>query len=209
MNVDGAIGHHEGSTIMTGIESDLGKRLRREKGGMSRAGAMGVIALMLGACGGDAGETGDLAVADGRALYEENCMMCHGPGAEGDGPMAASLPARPPRLMDHLGHHTEAEFIRLIQGGVPPAMPPTGLSEGQVRLVVDYLWTLVPEAEVAALREMQRQMEAMGDAGSGAMPGMDGMDHSQHMMEMDHSEHMMEMDSAHAPASGGAGAGGR
>ncbi len=180
-------------------------------GGGWRVAAFGAAVLMLAGCGGDAGESGDLVIAEGRALYEVNCLMCHGPGALGDGPMAASLPVRPPRLMDHLGHHTEAQLFQLIQGGVPPAMPPTGVSDAEARLIVDYLWTLVPESEVAALREMQRHTEMMGDSPMGSMPGMSGMqgmdhstmdhstmDHSA-MDDSAHAEHMMEMDAARAP----------
>jgi len=83
-------------------------------------------------------------------------------------------------LKEHLGHHSQAELIRLIQGGVPPAMPPTPLDEGQIQLVVDYLWTLVPEGEVAALREMQQHMEMMSTPGA-SMQGMPGM-HDMHQM---------------------------
>lgn len=181
--------------------------VRAVRGGGWRFAAFGAAVFLLAGCGGGGGESGSLAVAEGRALYEANCLMCHGPGAEGDGRMAASLPVRPPRLMDHLGHHTEAQLIQLIQNGVPPAMPRSGLSEGEIRLIVDYVWTLVPESEVAALREMQHHMEMMGDSATGSMPGMSGMqgmdhstmDHStmDHSMMSDsaHAEHMMEMDS--------------
>jgi aromatic ring hydroxylase len=91
--------------------------------------------------------------------------------------MAESLPVQPARLVDHLGHHTMAELTRLITGGVPPAMPPAPVNQGQIGLIVDYLWTLVPEDQVEALRAMQLQMEEMG-SGMGSMPGMQ-MDHSQ------------------------------
>ena len=108
----------------------------------------------------------DPILVAGRTLYEENCVECHGNKALGDGPMAASLPVQPASLMEHLAHHTVAELTRLITTGIPPAMPPAPVNEEEVRLIVDYLWTLVPEDQVEALREMQRQMEMMG------MPGM-------------------------------------
>jgi mono/diheme cytochrome c family protein len=152
--------------------------------------AVGLALFVLFGCGGD---SGDPATAEGQALYEANCMACHGEGALGDGGLASTLPVSPPALQEHLGHHTEAQLIRLIQAGVPPAMPPTALSEDEIGLIVDYLWTLVPESEVAALREMQQQMEMRGDSAAGAMPGMP-MTH-----DMPGMHDMSTMDSTPAP----------
>jgi mono/diheme cytochrome c family protein len=118
-----------------------------------------VALLGLAACGGGEDLTPELV--QGRALYETNCAMCHGDGARGDGPMAASLPVPPPSILEHLGHHTSAQLVGLIRGGVPPAMPPAPISEAEVQLVVDYVWSLVPESEATALRAMRDQMEAM------------------------------------------------
>jgi mono/diheme cytochrome c family protein len=166
--------------------------------------ALTILAVAVAAGCGDTAE-GSGAVAQGRALYQANCADCHGADARGDGPMARALPVEPPNIHEHLGHHTEAELIRLIRGGIPPAMPPTGLSEEEVRHVLAYVWTLVPESEVAELRAMQQQMEMMGEPAPGASPpamdhsqhmqgSMPGMDHSQHMQDttpgMDHSQHM-------------------
>lgn len=125
----------------------------------SKSRAFAVVALVgLGACGGQGDLTPELA--EGRALYETNCAMCHGEGARGDGPMAATLPVPPPSILEHLGHHTGSQLLGLIRGGVPPAMPPAPLEEREVQLVVDYVWTLVPESDAAALRAMRDQMEA-------------------------------------------------
>jgi mono/diheme cytochrome c family protein len=123
---------------------------------------------------GCARESGDPAVAEGRALYEANCASCHGENALGDGTLASTLPVPPPGLMAHLGHHTEAQLVQIIKNGLPPAMPPTSLPDEEIALIVDYVWTLVPEADVADLRAMQQQMEAMDAPGGEAMPGMSG-----------------------------------
>ena len=120
-------------------------------------------ALLASACG----PAEDPAVAEGRELYEVNCQICHGETGVGDGPMAASLPVPPVSLIEHVGHHSSSEMYRLITGGIPPAMPPHILSEQQVAVIVDFLWTLVPDDQVAALREMQRQIEEMSRAAEG------------------------------------------
>jgi len=134
----------------------------------------------------------DREVSAGEALFVANCQDCHGERGLGDGPMAANLPAQPANLTEHLGHHTMAQLVNLIQSGVPPAMPPAPLSEDEIRLVIDHLWTLVPEDQVAALRQMQQHMEMMGDSGMMDMPGMGGMGQSgDDMPGMDHSTHAM------------------
>lgn len=133
-----------------------------------RWGALACVAFLPAAC---SPSSADPAVAEGRTLYEENCQTCHGDGGRGDGPMAASLPVQPANLMEHLAHHTMTELTRLVTGGIPPAMPPVDLTQADVGLIVDYLWTLVPADEVGALRGMQRRMEEMG-RGTGSMPGM-------------------------------------
>ena len=111
-----------------------------------------LLSVVLSACGGGS--------SAGEALYEANCAMCHGDGARGDGPMAASLPVKPPSILEHLGHHTQAQLVGLIRGGVPPAMPPAALTDDEVAQVIDYVWTLVPESQAGALRAMRDQMEA-------------------------------------------------
>jgi mono/diheme cytochrome c family protein len=37
-------------------------------------------------------------VADGKAIFEANCSMCHGPTGKGDGPVGAALTPKPENL---------------------------------------------------------------------------------------------------------------
>ena len=154
-----------------------------------------VLALALTACGGGEAEQ----VSEGQVLFEAHCVDCHGERALGDGPMAERLPIAPPSLLEHLGHHPIKQLIQLIRSGVPPAMPPAALTDDQVRLVIDYAWTLVPDSIVAGLRDMQRQaemgmpMDKMQMEGMPMQPDsagdMSGMDHSEHMMAPNTSGH--------------------
>ena len=136
------------------------------------------LSLCLVACGGGEPDA-TVAMSEGEALYQTHCASCHGDGLEGDGPMAAGLPVQPPSLFEHLGHHTEAQLFGLIRDGVPPAMPPANLSDDEIRLVVDFAWTQVPDSLVEGLREMQRVMESGEEM---PMDSAGAMDHS----TMDH-----------------------
>lgn len=144
-------------------------RLRRS----DRAAVLTTL-LLFAACGDPETEVPEMS--EGHTLYETHCTMCHGDAGLGDGPMAPGLPIEPPSLMDHLGHHAEAQLIQIIRTGVPPAMPPSPLTEAQVKLVVDYAWTLVPDSLVEGLREMQRMAEMGMD-----MEMETGMDHGEHV----------------------------
>ena len=170
--------------------------VNRRKDVNSRA-AIAALVLAFAACA--QGESNEIARTPGQALYTANCATCHGEQALGDGPIAASLPIEPPSLLEHLGHHPMDQLVQLIRSGLPPAMPPAALTDEEIRLVIDYTWTLVPDSRVAGLREMQRlaelgmpmdgtEMQTEGDSAT----DMSGMDHS----TMDHSAHMTQPDTS-------------
>lgn len=95
------------------------------------------------------------ALARGKRLYEANCATCHGAGALGDGPAASGLPVQPANILEHLGDHGYEDMVRMVGEGIPPAMPPAPIDAGDVRLVLNYVWTLVPEADRPRLRALQ------------------------------------------------------
>jgi hypothetical protein len=93
--------------------------------------------------------------------------------------MAESLPIHPPSILEHLGHHTEDQLIRLVQAGIPPAMPPAPLTADQLRLVIEHVWTLLPEDQRAAMRATRDSVAAgLIPPGMPATPAP--MDHSMH-----------------------------
>jgi mono/diheme cytochrome c family protein len=125
-------------------------------------------------CGGSEAE-----LSGGQALFEANCAMCHGTDARGAGPLAASLPIQPPSILEHLGHHTEDQLIRLVQAGIPPAMPPAPITAEEIRQVIEYAWTLLPEAQRASMRAT-RDSVAAGLLPPGMPTTPPPMDHSAH-----------------------------
>jgi len=101
-------------------------------------------------------------LAAGRALYEANCMECHGEGGTGSGPLAATLPIQPPSVLDHLVHHTEEVLIGIAQAGIPPAMPPVAISDSDARLLFGYLESLLPPGlSIGSMGSMEMPMGGM------------------------------------------------
>lgn len=59
-------------------------------------------------------------------LYAQRCINCHGSSGRGDGPLAASLPVRPPDFRDTVERKSTAQIRRIIADGrgVMPAFDP-------------------------------------------------------------------------------------
>ncbi|AUW60612.1 hypothetical protein C1T17_20610 (plasmid) [Sphingobium sp. SCG-1] len=69
-----------------------------------------------------------VSIAQGAKNYRENCTACHGPGGQGDGPLAKSLPKPPANLSQpHTALHTGGDLYWWIKNGIPESgMPPFG-----------------------------------------------------------------------------------
>ncbi len=96
-------------------------------------------------------ESGDEAIAAGKALYEEYCAPCHGAEGRGDGPHAIVLEHKPADFTDpHMAEEmTDAAFFWRISEGIPDEdMPPfkDKLSAEQRWQLVEYLRTFAPPA---------------------------------------------------------------
>jgi mono/diheme cytochrome c family protein len=88
------------------------------------------------------------AAATGKGLYETNCLSCHGPKGEGDGPASASLTPKAANLLEGLREDDIAfVFYRISEGGMQApfnsSMPAwkDSLSEDQRWQIITYLET--------------------------------------------------------------------
>lgn len=83
--------------------------------------------------------------AQGRALYQASCAVCHGSSGLGDGAAALSLNPRPVNLRLHVPQHADGEIFYFISEGVSgTAMPAwkTSLSDAERWRLVVYLRAL-------------------------------------------------------------------
>src|SRR5438552_18205028 len=63
-------------------------------------------------------------VPAGRALYQANCAVRHGPKGLGDGPAAFTLVPRPFNLQVHVPQHAPGELLHWLSEGVGPTPMP-------------------------------------------------------------------------------------
>lgn len=79
-------------------------------------------------------------VTQGRALYVDNCAVCHGETGRGDGPAAVALNPQPADLAaSHVDDHTDGDIFWWLTHGIPgTAMP--GWEE---QLTEEERWALV------------------------------------------------------------------
>jgi copper transport protein len=87
------------------------------------------------------------SISNGKALYENNCLPCHGPTGKGDGPAGLALHPPPADLTIHTapGVHPDGQLFDWITNGYPgSAMPAFAklLSEAQRWDLVNYIRTL-------------------------------------------------------------------
>ncbi len=128
-------------------------RLRVEAGGLGAAAALlGLMLMVQGriqpAVGYDPGllnpvpATADV-IARGGALFQENCLSCHGAAGFGDGPLSAGMFPKPADFSaPHTRAHPDGQLFAWIQNGKPGTdMPAFGstLTDQQIWEVIDYI----------------------------------------------------------------------
>lgn len=91
-------------------------------------------------------EADETSIERGRVLFSINCAQCHGPGAEGNGPVAPFLVNKKPANLtsDVTQQKSDGTLFLTISNGVPEAMP--ALNENLTVIerwdIVNYLRTL-------------------------------------------------------------------
>jgi cytochrome c oxidase cbb3-type subunit 3 len=90
-------------------------------------------------------------VDEGKKLYGQFCVSCHGQSGKGDGPAAAALNPKPRDHTDKelMSKLSDEDMLKVIKnGGVSvgksPLMPPWGasLKDDQIKDVIAYIRTL-------------------------------------------------------------------
>ncbi|MFN8662588.1 MAG: copper resistance protein CopC [Thermomicrobiales bacterium] len=94
-----------------------------------------------------------VAVSRGEELFAQNCVACHGPGAKGDGPGAATLKVKPADLTGgHSLMHSDDDYAYWVENGIAGTdMPGFGdkLDPEQIRDVISYVRSLQQGALLA------------------------------------------------------------
>ena len=83
-------------------------------------------------------DTPDNVAAGGR-LFQENCAICHGPRALGNGPAAFTLNPRPFNLQVHVPLHPTGEVFYWIANGVAG----TGMPAWKDKLTDEQRWQII------------------------------------------------------------------
>jgi len=99
------------------------------------------------------------SIARGQELYQQNCVICHGLNARGDGPLAASLNPRPADLRLHVSQHTEGQLWTWVSDGFPGSAMPAFRS------------TLSDEDRWNIINYLESQYGATASNGAAAPPG--------------------------------------
>jgi cbb3-type cytochrome c oxidase subunit III len=80
------------------------------------------------------------------ALYAQRCLGCHGPSGRGDGPVAASLPTRPPDFRQTVERMSTSQIRRAVADGkgLMPAFQPA-LRASEISDMAQMVWFLSRE----------------------------------------------------------------
>ncbi|MBC8507411.1 MAG: c-type cytochrome [Anaerolineales bacterium] len=95
--------------------------------------------------------TSDEVLAQGQALFEENCAACHGEYGQGDGPQAGELSSSPIDFTDqaYMGYKSATDLFDSISGGMGEMHAFSDLGEADRWALTDFLRSLTfvaPEA---------------------------------------------------------------
>lgn len=88
----------------------------------------------------------EVSIATGQALFQKNCVACHGPGATGEGSLLEGVDAANADLTAaHVLDHPDGELYRWIREGISGTMMPgfeDALSDEEIWHLVNYILSL-------------------------------------------------------------------
>jgi mono/diheme cytochrome c family protein len=79
--------------------------------------------------------------SQGKALYKEKCMICHGVNGKGNGPAADAL-SKPPRNFNDPEFWKKKDVDQFIRTQVKKGsaeMPAFSLNDGEITAIIDYM----------------------------------------------------------------------
>ena len=95
----------------------------------------------------------DGSLETGKAIYEVECILCHGEAGKGDGVEVASLSIQPPNFTYEriLAPRSDHELFEIVSNGSSSAMPAYSamLDSDQIKSVVSFVRTLSFSATLA------------------------------------------------------------
>ena len=142
--------------LLMGVALRMGGWYKRKGAGVMAGGlvgfAAGVALVISGLPGGGAGgdelrnpmPATEESIQAGLAVYEANCLSCHGETGQGDGPAAAGMDPPPADLRVHAHHHPDAMLFGFVRDGIPDTpMAPLGdvLTAHEIWHLINYIKT--------------------------------------------------------------------
>jgi mono/diheme cytochrome c family protein len=118
------------------------------------------------------------STAGGQGLWMENCLPCHGPTGQGDGPTSGEIPEPIPDMSDPeiVRQYVPAENFDVIKNGrMDKLMPPwkNELNDAQIWDAAAYVWSLGTPAQTIAAGEAiyaEQCLACHGTEGDGNAP---------------------------------------
>jgi copper transport protein len=113
------------------------------------------------------------SIANGAVVYRQNCAMCHGITARGNGPLAPTMNPRPSDLVLHVPLHSDTDLEDWIANGFPGSQMPAfkdKVTDQERWDVLNYLKSLADQASASAPAPVSTPTASPAPTGEGPTP---------------------------------------